>query len=38
MAFIKSALRMTAVKYLEKIDGLSVASFEFFLDFSRVFS
>ncbi|WP_320047518.1 hypothetical protein [uncultured Ilyobacter sp.] len=29
----KSALRITAVKSLEKIDCLSVASFEFFLDF-----
>jgi hypothetical protein len=29
----KSALRITVVKSLEKIDCLSVASFEFFLDF-----
>ncbi|WP_320047043.1 hypothetical protein [uncultured Ilyobacter sp.] len=29
----KSALRITAVKSLEKIDCLSIASFEFFLDF-----
>ncbi|WP_320045919.1 hypothetical protein [uncultured Ilyobacter sp.] len=29
----KSALRINAAKSLEKIDCLSVASFEFFLDF-----
>ncbi|WP_320046172.1 hypothetical protein [uncultured Ilyobacter sp.] len=33
LPLIKSALRITAVKSLEKIDCLSAASFEFFLDF-----
>jgi hypothetical protein len=33
MPLTKLALRITAVKSLEKIDCLSVASFEFFLDF-----
>jgi hypothetical protein len=33
VALIKSALRMTEVKSLEKLDCLNEVSFEFFLDF-----